>query len=378
MNSRERLLTAFKGGIPDRVPIVARPKALGKYFPDIPNELDRYLKYHEELGTDLFVYPPIVPLPCHLPTDEPWRNDVEVEMKHYVRENMNYWERTIHTPGGDLHDVKRALIISEGCGDGPEVVEPLLKDLKRDIPLLQYMHPDVSLFDNMYNEISEAKKKVGDRGVVHANIFSPIDCRSDVMKQDEFLMLYYDDKEAFREIVQIGADAMMAETKRVLDIGLKVIKTWWFYASPSSGWSPAIYEEMFLPHLIKQVELVHSYPDTVYLYYDDGKMKQFVDFYVAGGIDALMTLTPPPMGNVEPAYMKHKYGDKIALMGGIDFVNELCFSTPDKIREIVKERIEIFKPGGGYILDGSNKAPYETPLENIRALIEAGKEFGQY
>lgn len=378
MNSRERLLTAFRGGTPDRVPVVGRPKFLCNYFPDIPNELDRYLKYHEDFGTDIFVYTPIVPLPCHLPTEIPWRKDVEIDMKHYVRDNKDYWERTIHTPEGDLHDVKRALIITEGCGSGPEVVEPLVKNLKRDIPLLRYMHPDLSLFDNIYNEMSESVIKVGDRGVVNANLYSPIDCRSDVMKQEDFLMLYFDDKEAFREIVQIGADAMMAETKRVLEIGLKVIKTWWFYCSPSSGWSPQIYEEMFLPHLVKQVELVHSYPETVYLYYDDGKMKEFVDLYVSGGIDVLMTLTPPPMGNAEPSEMKRKYGDKIALMGGVDFVNELCYSTPEKIRRIVKERLEIYKPGGGYILDGSNKVPYETPVENLKAFVEAGKEFGQY
>jgi len=35
-------------------------------------------------------------------------------------------------------------------------------------------------------------------------------------------------------------------------------------------------------------------------------------------------------------------------------------------------------PGGGYILDGSNSLVYETPPENVRALAEAGREFGVY
>ena len=64
---------------------------------------------------------------------------------------------------------------------------------------------------------------------------------------------------------------------------------------------------MFLPHLIEHVELVHSY-DAIYVYYDDGKMSRFVDFYVDAGIDCLMTLCPPPMGDAEHASMKEKYG----------------------------------------------------------------------
>jgi uroporphyrinogen-III decarboxylase len=291
---------------------------------------------------------------------------------------MNYYERTITTPEGNLRDIKRAMTVVKGCGTGPEVVEPLIKDVKKDLPLLKYMHPDVSLFDHVYDNIRETVKKVGDRGVVNANLYSPIDCRCDVMRQEDFLMLYHDDKEAFREIVQFGADAMMAETKRALDTGLKVIKTWWFYASPSSGWSPRIYEEMFLPHLIRHVELIHSYPDTIYLYYDDGKMGLFIDFYVEAGVDALMTLTPPPMGDIVPEIVKGKYGRDVALMGGFDFVNELCWGSPGNIRKIVKERLEIFKPGGGYIMDGSNMAPYETPIENLRAFIDTGLEFGGY
>ena len=59
------------------------------------------------------------------------------------------------------------------------------------------------------------------------------------------LLLYHDDRGAFREIVDIGAGAMMRETRHVLEAGCRVLQTWWFYASPSYGWSPEIYEEMF-------------------------------------------------------------------------------------------------------------------------------------
>ncbi len=65
-------------------------------------------------------------------------------------------------------------------------------------------------------------------------------------------------------------------------------------------------------------------------------------------------------------------------MGGFDAVNEIWLSTPGRIRETVKRRLEVFKPGGGYIMDGSNSLVWETGPENVKSFIGAGIEFGRY
>ncbi len=350
-------------------------KFLRRYYADTPDPLEQVLRAHEEFGIDIWHTVALPPMPCFSPVATPWRDDVTIEHAHETRGRYDWWRRTIHTPDGDLHDVKRAMILDKGSGSGPEVVEPLIKDRERDIPLLRYMHADPTRI-NMAGA-KEADERIGDRGLAVAEIMSPIDCRSDVMKQADFLMLYYDDRDAFREIVRIGADAMMDETRHVLEAGWKVVQTWWFYASPSAGWSPGIYADAFLPHLREHVELVHRYGAS-YVYYDDGKMAQFIDMYVSAGIDCLMTLTPPPMGDSDPATIKNAYGKRVVLMGGIDAVNEVYLSTPDKIRTMVKERLALYKPGGGYIMDGSNSLVWETPVENVRALADAGREFGVY
>jgi len=349
-------------------------KFLRKHDTESTDPIERELRSQDEFGVDIWHYGPGAPLPCFSPISEPWRDDVSVEMRHEVRDHSNYWERTIHTPEGDLHDVKRGLIITEGSGSGPEIIEPLVKDLKRDLPLLQYMHADPGRM-NMPAAL-ERERQLGERGLMVASMYSPIDCR-DTMRPDAFMVLYHDDPGAFREIVASGAAAMMAETRQVLEAGFRYIKTWWFYASPSYGWSPQIYEEMFLPHLVEHVELVHEY-GGLYVYYDDGKMGAFLDLYVEAGIDCLMTLTPPPMGDAIPETVKERYGGRVALMGGIDAVNEVYLSNPADIRRMVEARLEVYKPGGGYILDGSNSLVYETPVENVRALAEAGREFGEY
>ena len=199
-----------------------------------------------------------------------------------------------------------------------------------------------------------------------------------MLRPDEFMMLYHDDRDAFRRIVEIGGEAMMAETKQVLDAGLRLINAWWFYCSRSYGWSPEIYREMFLPWLVKHVELVHGYEDAIYIYYDDGRLAMFADMYVDAGLDVLMTCAPPPLGDADPKGFKVRYWDRVCLMGGFDAVNEIWRSKPGSIRETVRKRLEILKPGGGYIMDGSNSLVYETPAENVKSFVDAGIEFGRY
>jgi len=349
-------------------------KFLRKYYRHVDGTVERMLRAHQEFGIDIWYSGVGLPLPCFSARESAWRSDVTVDVAHETRGNRRHWVRTIHTPEGDLHDEKRAMIIAEGSGTGPEIVEPLVKDVSRDLPLLRYMHPDPGAVD--FAGAWETDRKIGDRGLLVASIYSPIDCR-DAMRPDAFMMLYHDDREAFREIVDIGAAAMMRETLAVLEAGFKVLQTWWFYASPSYGWSPQIYEEMFLPHLVRHVELVHR-RGAIYVYYDDGRMHRFMDMYVEAGVDCLMTLTPPPMGDVDPREAKRRYGERVALMGGIDAVNEVYLSNPGDIRNMVRDRLEVYAPGGGYIMDGSNSLVYETPLENVRALADAGREFGAY
>jgi len=377
MTSKQRILTALRKGIPDRVPVVARMwKFLRKHYPDISKDpLELRLRAHQEFGNDIWVYAPGPPMPCFSPLGKAWRDDIEVEIKLEIRNGRNWWERTIHTPKGDLHDIKQALIVKKGSGSGPEIIEPLIKDPKIDLPKMPYMMADPKRID--LEKIKFYEKKVGDKGVVVADMYGPIDCR-DMLKPEDFMTLYYDDRGAFREIVRIGAEAMMAETKYVLDAGMRLIFTWWFYTSPSYGWSPEIYKNEFLPWLIKHVELVHSYQDALYIYYDDGKMGNFIDMYVDAGVDVLMTLTPPPLGDADPEDIKKRFGNKVALMGGFDAINEIWLSTPNKIRETVRERLSIYKPGGGYIMDGSNSLVWETPVENVKAFVESGIEFGRY
>jgi len=72
-----------------------------------------------------------------------------------------------------------------------------------------------------------------------------------------------------------------------------------------------------------------------------------------------------------------KLGEKFCLSGGIPNVL-LALGAPGEVREYCRKVIEGVARDGGYILDASAIVQNAAKIENIRAMTEAGREFGQY
>lgn len=77
--------------------------------------------------------------------------------------------------------------------------------------------------------------------------------------------------------------------------------------------------------------------------------------------------------------LKEKYGDKFVFWGGgVDTQQVLPFGTPDEVRAQVKERLEVFAPGGGFVFNTIHNVVAKTPVENLIAMYETVNEFRGY
>jgi uroporphyrinogen-III decarboxylase len=54
----------------------------------------------------------------------------------------------------------------------------------------------------------------------------------------------------------------------------------------------------------------------------------------------------------------------------------LSTATPGEIREHVKERLAVFKPGGGYVFNQVHNIQPNVPAANIIAMLDAAYEYG--
>ena len=72
--------------------------------------------------------------------------------------------------------------------------------------------------------------------------------------------------------------------------------------------------------------------------------------------------------------VKHTYGKRIALLGGID-VDFLCRSDEPAIRRRVRDTLDICNPHGGYCLGTGNSVANYIPLDNYLSMVDEGMKY---
>ena len=73
-----------------------------------------------------------------------------------------------------------------------------------------------------------------------------------------------------------------------------------------------------------------------------------------------------------------EFGDDLGFFGGVIENELLSFSSPSKIRELVKKNTSILKRKNAFIFAPIHNISQEVPPENVIALYQAGMEFGAF
>ena len=141
--------------------------------------------------------------------------------------------------------------------------------------------------------------------------------------------------------------------------------------------SPAMFRRFIFPHLQRLTGLAHDHGMKVMMHCC-GSFAPLIPAMVEAGLDGLQALQPctPDM---KPANLKTKFGSKLLFNGCIDSHHVLIEGTPELVRNRTREVLEIMKPGGGYVLSASHDYILEeTPVENVLAMFDAGRQYGSY
>jgi uroporphyrinogen decarboxylase len=163
----------------------------------------------------------------------------------------------------------------------------------------------------------------------------------------------------------------------MLERGLEVVFDSWFQCALSVGWSPQTFDEIFLPLIKETVDLAHAF-DAVFVFYDAGKMADVIPRLIDAGVDVISGLQPPPVGDVALQEVKARYGDRVALMGGIDPCYVFDIGSPERATDAVRQAIADAGPGGGYILGTALSPAPETTEACLRAAGQAVRDYGVY
>ncbi|MCX7919915.1 MAG: hypothetical protein N3A72_10000 [bacterium] len=136
------------------------------------------------------------------------------------------------------------------------------------------------------------------------------------------------------------------------------------------------WRRFFKPGFKAYIELAHQFGLKV-MHHTCGAVRELIPEFIDCGLDILQSIQPQAKG-MDLAELKKEFGHDLCFHGGIDIQHTVPHGTPDEIRQEVKQRCEIGKENGGYIICTAHNIPPDTPTQNILALFTAYQEFGKY
>ncbi len=323
MNSRERIMTALAGQIPDRVPFAdyveqpMRARLMGKStFSD--------LEFAEAIGFDAI--------------------------------NINDFTAPVFCKKKRLqgHDY---------------IVDGLIKS-DQDLNLMVFPDPAEESFYDPAKRFIEAN---GGKGVaIYAVCRFGISGVNYSMGIEALAAALYENPRLVTKVLDRYVDWNCAVVDKLNGLGIDFILSYDNIAFNSGPLvSPRVFREIFVPG-IKQVSDTCRVPWVTHM---DGNIMPIIEDVLQMGVSGLHPIEP---GCMDIKAVKEFYGDRVCLWGNIDLGYTLSRGTPGEVEVEVKQRIRDAAPGGGYILGSGNGLPEYLKTENVWAMARAVKKHGRY
>jgi uroporphyrinogen decarboxylase len=377
MTPRERMLTAYRRGIPDRVPISpelwdataiavsGRPfHELVGPFADVP-WWQTHLAAFEYFGADAWI--------LAMPGETEGQRALRTKESAFLDDETIETRTTYHTSRGDLRAVSRTTPVYEDW-----LIEHPVKIFPRDMRAYEdYLFSDPRTAG--LSAIDEVIDGVGQKGLVTpvlGDLFTSFlgTVRAGGIGQTLFDLVDEPDycaelHERYRDFLCDRARAILARTRAQA----------LFIHGGYSGvpiFSPALFRRWDQPILAAVTAVCREYDVPLHVHLH-GHTMVLMDDLIDAGVSLVCPLLPPPQGDVSDlASVKRRFGDRIALKGNVDPFTVLLHGTPADVDQAVAQCVRDAAAGGGFILGTADSTLIGTPFENIRAFVDAGWKYG--
>ena len=138
--------------------------------------------------------------------------------------------------------------------------------------------------------------------------------------------------------------------------------------------SPAAYRDLFKPFHAAVNKRVHEKTGWKTFIHSCGSVVDLIPDLIEAGFDILNPVQTAAAG-MDPRRLKAEFGRQIVFWGGgTDTQHTMAFGTPEEVYREVRERIEVFGAGGGFVFDSVHNIQATTPTENLLAMFGAIRE----
>ncbi len=349
MTPKERVLTAVAHQEPDRVPI--------NYYGNA--DIDRRLREHfngrepdEALGVDFRTVWPVYTGPrLHQDLGHVKVDDWGVRRRWVDHESGGYWDYCEWPlASADLDQIEA------------------------------WPMPDPDRFD--YSNVEAACDQQRDYCILCGGAGWPdvINGCGMLRTMEQILVDMITDDPAGLRLIDRRNDIQLEIARRTLEAARGKIDMMALGEDLGTQRGPVVSLELFRRHIRPRIQKfvdlakAHSIPTMIH---SCGSSSWAFDDFIDMGIDVVETLQPEA-ADMAPAYLKHRYGDRLAFHGCISTAGPLATGTPDDVRRDVRQTLDIMMPGGGYILSPTHSVQDNSPTENVLAMYQTAQQYGVY
>jgi len=137
-----------------------------------------------------------------------------------------------------------------------------------------------------------------------------------------------------------------------------------------------VFRKHFRPRYQRLVDLGKEFGCLVMIH-TCGSSSWAYDEFADMGVDAVDTLQPEAV-DMSPAYLKRRFGGRLAFHGCISTAGPVAFGTVDDVVEDCRTTLEVMKPGGGYCFAPTHALQDNSPTENVLAMYRTALDLGGY
>lgn len=142
--------------------------------------------------------------------------------------------------------------------------------------------------------------------------------------------------------------------------------------------NPRIYRDLVKPRHKRLVQYIRSRTGAKIWYHTCGSAVAYVPELIDNGVHILNPVQISARG-MDPSGLKRRFGRDISFWGGgCDSQRVLPRGTPAEVAADVRRNLAALMPGGGYVFNSVHNIQGDVPPENIVALFDTAYEHGFY
>ena len=247
----------------------------------------------------------------------------------------------------------------------PKSIDRAILDMDFEDAIKNYQPPDPYCIEAYEYMQQDFDKYSGDLLVIPSAFNGVYEKAYCLIGFEKLMLLSAEDPVILGELLEKVADYRAREAEMKIKLGAKIGHVSDDLGTQiSSLFSPAMFKDIFLPHL-KKIFDVYKNAGLPMVLHSCGKITEYLPSLIDAGLDVWEPVQP--CNDLE--FIKREYGKDLIFWGGID-TQRLPWMKPDEVREMTRNTIRILGKGGGYIIAPSQDIMKDIPIPNIVAMLE--------